>query len=330
MTEHTERITLRYHAELSGVPTRFRVLPWGKVKTSKGEFVVNEESARLIQQAFADRGVDMVIDWEHSTVGGEFKRPDGKAPAAGWIKAFEPVPGDGIYALSDWTEDGQKDLESKSYRYFSPVVDIRKADRVAFNLHSVALTNKPATKGIQPLVASETFTGDTADETDDTDTFSLELVQSLGLIAGASRQEVLTAIETLKSSQQESETVRLQLQEKECDEAIMGLKKQGKLLTCQEDFARKLFNADRELFSEYARTASVLRPQGRTVPPKDSGNAPAGRSGVIQKATSEFHQGGGERRIGCSLPAFINQALRDGGLPVLDDHEKSEYARLIA
>ena len=72
----------------SGVPTRVRIAPWGRVESTSGMFVVDEESARLVLEAFEEHGTDLPIDYEHQTLGGQFASPSGPAPAAGWT----PIP----------------------------------------------------------------------------------------------------------------------------------------------------------------------------------------------------------------------------------------------
>lgn len=142
-------------AEITGLdkaPTRFKLLSWGRTESTKGDYIFDDESAKLIMDDYRRRGVDLVIDYEHTTVGGEFARPDRMAPASGWIKALESVPGDGLYAQVAWTDEARELLNSSKYRYFSPVTIVRKADRKAVGLHSAALTNKPATLGIAALV----------------------------------------------------------------------------------------------------------------------------------------------------------------------------------
>lgn len=133
-------------------PERILVLPWGNVESTRGTFTVNAESAAAIVESFAARQLDLVLDYEHQTLGGKFSAPDGKAPAAGWIKSLESVPGEGIYAHVEWTERGAGHIRSKEYRYLSPVVMVRADDDVAVGLHSVALTNTPAINGMRPIV----------------------------------------------------------------------------------------------------------------------------------------------------------------------------------
>ena len=54
--------------ELSGAPETITVLPLGHVVSSKGEFEVDESSFQAMKAQLAQRGVDLVVDYEHQTV----------------------------------------------------------------------------------------------------------------------------------------------------------------------------------------------------------------------------------------------------------------------
>ena len=66
--------------EVTGAPEIIPVLPLGHVVSQKGEFDVDEESFRAMKAQIAQRGVDLVVDYEHQTLKGV------QAPAAGWVK----------------------------------------------------------------------------------------------------------------------------------------------------------------------------------------------------------------------------------------------------
>jgi len=138
--------------------------PWGNVESKKGDFVVDEESARLIEAAFARDGKDLPIDYEHTTMGGAYATPTGAAPAAGWITKILARPGAGIFGLVKWNELARAMIRADEYRYLSPVVGVRKRDEKAVALHSAALTNKPAIGEMARVAAKESVsvTEDTA------------------------------------------------------------------------------------------------------------------------------------------------------------------------
>lgn len=139
-------------------PASFLLARYGKTPYTKagqrGEYEFAPDDADKLLADFAERGRDGVIDYEHQTLSGD------KAPAAGWIERLEKTA-DGVVAhVRYWTEEATKFLREGAYRYFSPVFHVSR--RHPMSLHSVALTNHPATHGIPALV--------TADETDDDET----------------------------------------------------------------------------------------------------------------------------------------------------------------
>jgi len=129
--------------------------PWGKVTSKAGDFVVDEESARLIQENFRKEGRDLPIDFEHTTMGGTYATPSGAAPAAGWITALVPKIGVGLFGLVRWNDAARSMIRADEYRYLSPVMIVRKSDMKAVGLHSAALTNKPAIEAMERVAAKD-------------------------------------------------------------------------------------------------------------------------------------------------------------------------------
>jgi phage I-like protein len=134
--------------EMAELPYWLRLLPLGHVNLVDGRppFEVDPESLTDMVKAFAARGTDLVIDYEHQTLSG------GQAPAAGWIKDLE-VREDGLWAQVEWTGQAEEYLKRREYRYFSPVLRLDPASRRPQELMNVALTNIPAIQGLSPLVA---------------------------------------------------------------------------------------------------------------------------------------------------------------------------------
>lgn len=143
-------------ADGGGALREILLAPDGKVQSVNGDFVVDEESGRLVVEAFEAQGNDLPIDYEHHTLGGEFASPDGLALAAGWIKSIRYEPGRGLIATVEWTPRGREAIRAKEYRYLSPVVIVRKKDRKLVGIHSAALTNKPAIPRMETLAAKVT------------------------------------------------------------------------------------------------------------------------------------------------------------------------------
>ena len=167
-------------------PDEIKIIPRGLVKSQKGQFIVDEESYQLMKQTFKSRGLDLVIDYEHQTLN------DVQAPAGGWIKDFY-LKDDAIVAKVEWTPKAKEYIANKEYRYLSPVVQVRKRDRKAIVLHSVALTNTPAIDHMY-LIKNSIDIGD--DEME----FIEELKECLGLQEGATEEEVLAKLKEMKAA----------------------------------------------------------------------------------------------------------------------------------
>ncbi len=173
------------NVELTGVPDTIFVLPIGHVVSSKGEFDVDEESFKAMKDQIAQRGVDLVVDYEHQTLKGV------EAPAAGWVKELKLEDGQ-IKAVVEWTPRGAEYLKNKEYRYLSPVVNVRKADNKATGLHSLALTNTPAIEGMNPIVNSENYTQNVEGGKNHMD--MKKLAALLGLGEDATEEQIMGAL----------------------------------------------------------------------------------------------------------------------------------------
>lgn len=189
------------------IPARILVLPWGDVRATNGDFVVDAESAGLIAQAFAEHATDLPIDYEHQTLGGEWSSPSGQAPAAGWIKSIEIEPGNGIFARVEWTPNAAEMIGKREYRYLSPVVKVREKDKKATGLHSCGLTNKPAIIDMKPLVNKDKTPADGGSKRA---VAMDEIIKALGLTAGSDEAACVTAIKAMKEKLTASETASIQ------------------------------------------------------------------------------------------------------------------------
>lgn len=180
--------------EVGGAPEVISVLPLGHVKSAKGEFDVDGESFSAMKAQIAQRGVDLVVDYEHQTLTGE------QAPAAGWVKELFLSDGQ-IKARVEWTDRAKAYLENREYRYLSPVITVRKADGKAMGLHSIALTNTPAIEHMEAIVNSLNFEGgqNTMNE------FMKKLAALLGLGEDATEEQVA---EALKACVEENKSLK--------------------------------------------------------------------------------------------------------------------------
>lgn len=175
---------LKQPAEVAADGQWFRLFPMGEVriKGEKEPARFDAESAQLILEAFRAAGHDMVIDYEHATLG------DNPAPAAGWIPEIS-ARADGLYVRAQWTEKAKGMIEAREYRYFSPVMAMRKADRKIVGLHNVGLTNQPRMNGLPALAAKDTPT--------EGNPMLEKLIALLGLAEDATEEDVMAAIEDM-------------------------------------------------------------------------------------------------------------------------------------
>lgn len=172
-------------SEILGAPETVKLLKLGMVKSQKGDFIVDEESFQRIKNTFKDRGIDIVIDYEHQTL------EDVQAPAGGWIKDIILQDG-AIAAKVEWTPKAEEYLKNKEYKYLSPVVLVRKSDNKAVVLHSVALTNTPAIDGMFAIINSMNI-----DEIEGGNDMDLKkLAALLGLPEDATEEQIMQAIQT--------------------------------------------------------------------------------------------------------------------------------------
>ncbi len=293
-------------ARLAGseIPKRVRIAPWGEVDSSSGRFVVDEDAARLVLDAFARHGTDLPIDYEHQTLGGPYASPTGQAPAAGWIKRLETVPGDGLYAVVEWTEPARAQLVARQYRYLSPVAVVRKSDRKLVGLHSVALTNKPAIVGAEPIV----------NKVDDGEGVAAGALQSLRdvleLDADCDVNTVLVAANRKFDELDRDRAVR------QAEERVGVAIRQGRLTEAQREFAIELALREDGLFDRWLKSAPVVVPVGRTAPPREADGSNT-RHAVVAHARAEF-RAHPELAAFTAEEAFVNDALRQAGLSDTD------------
>lgn len=146
----------------------------------------------------------IAIDYEHQSI---LSASNGQpAPAAGWMNRFEWRAGLGMFAAVRWTDRARALIDGDEYRYISPVLLFDNSGQV-IGLHNAALVSTPALIGMDAVKAAlATGFVDTAQfstalsqppKKQESDMDLLMLVALLGLNAGASAQDVTSAIEGL-------------------------------------------------------------------------------------------------------------------------------------
>ena len=154
----------------------------------EGQALVDEEAFRRVRAAFDRRGNDLVVDYEHASLG------DGPAPASGWLVDLRWAPGRGIEARVNWTETASGYIARAEYRYFSPVFLVSRNDRRVSGLHSVALTNTPKTNHLHPIAAKLA-----ALDPEESMNVLEQIKAKLGLPEAADDSAVLAAFDAVKA-----------------------------------------------------------------------------------------------------------------------------------
>ena len=140
-------------------PSEFRLFRAGVNSTAKGDIVFDAESAASVMAAYTARQTPLMGDYEHMSLA----QPPVKAPAS--ITNFVPevrMDSTGqpeLWATQvQWTDTAREHLSAGEYRLYSPAfMPDGEGVRVAY-LINVALTNLPATYGLEPLVAASSAT----------------------------------------------------------------------------------------------------------------------------------------------------------------------------
>ena len=171
-------------------PDWIELIPTGPTVTGRDgrTWLFDDLAQQLVLSAFISRGIDMVIDWEHST---EVQAPQGEpAPAAGWIDRLE-VRNGALWGHVTWTPRASGQVAAREYRFVSPVFDYDDTYRRVFRMVSVGLTNKPNLM-LTALNHEQTETHKLP--------IPIALAASLGLDANATDEQALAAVNQLKTT----------------------------------------------------------------------------------------------------------------------------------
>jgi hypothetical protein len=336
---------------------QLRLSPWGKVESTNGDFIVDNEGVREVLRTFAEHGAALPIDVEHETLP-ERQPATGSRGAIGWIEKVFAETGKGLFALVKWSDAGKALILSDAFRYLSPVFVVRKEDRKVIAIHSAAITNKPALFKVERLAASQnakTDAGHTVDIGDIADLLGVEcrsgegntlvarchaklkalladdvvaIAQSvrtaLGLPSGADKDAVAVALSVRTSGGAESVELAAMKQaesQRTATAMVQGYVGQGKLNPNDKpalEAATRLAMSDPSTLESIFKNMTPQCPPGRT-------NPPTGRQTTISLAEREYRSNVGHQRA-TSLVAFVSNALREKGLPKLTEIETSELS----
>lgn len=282
-------------------PPEIQVIPFGHHDTPKGPFELDDDGVRDIIAAFETQKNDMVIDYEHQTLGGM------EAPAAGWIKKLVNRGTDGIWAVVEWTEKARQYIANKEYKYVSPVFLKRISDNRVIRLINVALTNQPNIDGMVPLINKLGFEGHkntkeavimkdlfkvlglSGDATEEAAIAAVNklkvdleaktvmvankgVLDALGLAATATESEIVGTIEAMKQSHTKIDDVvkelgalKTSLNQKDADGAVEMAMKEGKITPAQKDWALEYAKRDLAGFGVFVSKAPVVVIEGKVV-----------------------------------------------------------------
>jgi phage I-like protein len=98
----------------------------------------NSDPQSILKQ-FESRNIPLAIDYEHAT---DLKKGEA-SPAAGWISKLEVKDGGSIWGNVEWTEKAKRMIESKEYRFLSPVFTHTATKGEIRQIIGAGLTNRP-------------------------------------------------------------------------------------------------------------------------------------------------------------------------------------------
>lgn len=121
-----------------------------------GSFTFSSASFGQIHDNFYASNQVIPVNYEHVS------SSNGSNPAIGWVTGvYSKTEGDALYAWIDWVDESTvKQIADGQYLFISPSVNFHAVDEktgedIGAKLISVAVTNTPFLKGMEPLVLKE-------------------------------------------------------------------------------------------------------------------------------------------------------------------------------
>lgn len=137
------------------LPARLKVFNWGRNETTKGDFILDEFSAKVIpanQRALGHARV--ALDFEHNTLPSSATYKEGKEPRP--VAAYgdvEVVHNDGLYLSNiTWTPTGKESAANYEDLSIAPGTDDQR--RINF-IHSVALCRNGAAHDVPTFLSAK-------------------------------------------------------------------------------------------------------------------------------------------------------------------------------
>lgn len=144
--------TLSLDLSTNEPPTEFRIFTAGQVETSKGTFTFDDAAAKSVMADYVAHGIDLMLDYDHASLSALTLDPAQTGKAAGWFN-LELRDGE-LWAVNvRWTPPADAALRRKEWRFMSPAFQTDDAGHIT-SLLNVAITNIPATRRLEPLMAA--------------------------------------------------------------------------------------------------------------------------------------------------------------------------------
>lgn len=138
-------------------PKEIRLFSWGLNITEKGPVYLTKEGAKKIIDTYKKRKIPLVFDKEHMMLDPDASAEDKEAQ--GW--SLLSIRDDGLWAENIlWVEEAAKKISEGKWGFFSPAVWKTRLTNVLTRVLNIALTNLPATDGINPLLLSQDLLSD--------------------------------------------------------------------------------------------------------------------------------------------------------------------------
>ena len=147
------------------------------------EEVIDQEVIDHLVDDYNTNPVELLMDIDHKSMRAPEERD---TTAAGWIYGLVSVKDlgrlSGLYGKVKWTDVGRHLVESRQYRFISPVFEVDEGRPV--RIINAALTNRPALSTISPILNTtnnnnNSEVGENTDKIDMTKEEVIELVKEL-------------------------------------------------------------------------------------------------------------------------------------------------------
>lgn len=171
--------------EDGSAPEWLELIPAGILEGRDGRGWVNDKPEDVVA-AFNSNKAPVPVDWEHAV---ETTPPGTPVPKAAWIEELKIQDGS-IHGHFVWTERGMNSIQSRDYRFISPVFMFRRDNHRVVKITSAALTDDPnlhlkainSYKEQQPMKLAQA------------------IVMALGLKDDATEEQAVTAIDQLNTN----------------------------------------------------------------------------------------------------------------------------------